>query len=615
MKLEKVLNQLNSLEKNSFLKVVDNILSQNPKNKKAINKILEGEEQLKNTDSANLSKIFSLISMEFKNHIDMEFSNTSSQLDILIDILIRDGNCIMSREWLATLYANQVKTLKKKIKEFEKTLKSESSDIEGSRMRDYKVYKRCVEAAFINDEANNLEPKITSDEQLILRELGFGLGLSQEEVRLLNYSVLPLKQLDISEIVNDLKSLGVIFYQKKQHQIFVPDEIVSILRAYRGKEVADKHFRRVMSYLKDSQINLVARKHNINNKLNRLDKINEIINQGISFADTLTSEIFRDGTSLTEVKNTLNDLMFKKLKLNLDNKGKTAEEKAQLIVDHFNDLDKDQKLGISYHGYEKLLMDIKACLPKVNNQVREEYQIQDEDVLKSDLLLDYNIKPRDILYLIPEKELKKFCQDHDVKTRGDEVLNILNSYKDTDSMLLENYDLIARRDYNGLKDNGIELKDVDLGLKFEELTKNIFSRLGFKVDEELKRELNTKKDKMDLVINLGEGEIIIVECKTFKDKGFNKYSTVSRQIKSYIQLAEKSGYRVIKSLLVAPEFSDEFEKECGLEYELNLSLITSNSLKIILDGFISSKHDTFPYKLLLRDVLIKEDRILKAISK
>ncbi|WP_222933068.1 hypothetical protein, partial [Fulvivirga aurantia] len=105
------------------------------------------------------------------------------------------------------------------------------------------------------------------------------------------------------------------------------------------------------------------------------------------------------------------------------------------------------------------------------------------------------------------------------------------------------------------------------------------------------------------------------ECKSFKDKGFNKYSSVSRQIKSYIDLAEKSGYRVVKSLLVAPEFSDDFEKECGLEYELNLSLITSRSLKSILDGFESSKHKLFPYKLLLRDVVIKEDRILKAISK
>ena len=72
---------------------------------------------------------------------------------------------------------------------------------------------------------------------------------------------------------------------------------------------------------------------------------------------------------------------------------------------------------------------------------------------------------------------------------------------------------------------------------------------------------------------------------------------------------------MIKLLLVAPEFSDDFVSECELEYELNLSLITAPSLVKILKGFKESKHKQFPYKLLMRDVLIQEDRILKAISK
>ena len=79
-------------------------------------------------------------------------------------------------------------------------------------------------------------------------------------------------------------------------------------------------------------------------------------------------------------------------------------------------------------------------------------------------------------------------------------------------------------------------------------------------------------------------------------------------------MAEKSGLKVVKSLLIAPEFSDEFINECELEYELNLSLIQASSLYAILEGFKNSKKGQFPYKLLLRDVLIKEDRILKAIN-
>lgn len=120
---------------------------------------------------------------------------------------------------------------------------------------------------------------------------------------------------------------------------------------------------------------------------------------------------------------------------------------------------------------------------------------------------------------------------------------------------------------------------------------------------------------MDLLINLGNNEIIIIECKTIKESGYNKFSSVSRQIKSYVELAKKNGLTIVKSLLVAPDFSDDFINECDLEFEINLSLITASSLANILDGFRNSKLEQFPYQLLLKDVLIKEERILKAISK
>ena len=117
------------------------------------------------------------------------------------------------------------------------------------------------------------------------------------------------------------------------------------------------------------------------------------------------------------------------------------------------------------------------------------------------------------------------------------------------------------------------------------------------------------------MINLGKGDLILIECKTVKDSGYNKFSAVSRQLKAYTDLAKKNDYKVIKSLLIAPQFSDEFINDCELEYDLNLSLIKAISLIRILEGFKNSKLKSFPYKLLMRDVLIQEDRILKAISK
>ena len=86
MKLEKILDNLGSLEKNSFIKIIDNIITNKPKNEKLIEGILSDSDRgLKSVDSQNIAKIFGLVEGEFKESVMAEFVNTSSQLDILID--------------------------------------------------------------------------------------------------------------------------------------------------------------------------------------------------------------------------------------------------------------------------------------------------------------------------------------------------------------------------------------------------------------------------------------------------------------------------------------------------------------------------------------------------
>src|SRR5690606_23722808 len=117
MKLEKILDKLGSLEKNSFIKIIDHIISKNPKNAKEIEKILSSSDKgLKSVDNLNVANIFSLISEEFKEYLLCEFQEANSQLDILIDIIIRDGNCIIKQDWFSRLYDNEIKNLKAKIK-------------------------------------------------------------------------------------------------------------------------------------------------------------------------------------------------------------------------------------------------------------------------------------------------------------------------------------------------------------------------------------------------------------------------------------------------------------------------------------------------------------------
>ncbi|MDC7242551.1 MAG: hypothetical protein PQJ44_00865 [Sphaerochaetaceae bacterium] len=617
MKLEKILDIVNSLEKNSFLKIIDNIKSCNPKNSKAIDEILsDSSNNLKSVDSINIAKVFDLVKEEFGETVKAEFVNTTSQLDILIDIIIKDGNNILKQDWLARLYDIELKNIKKKTRQLKAQLEADKSEIDDARKRDYIVYRACVETAYNNDYENNRDLKITDDELSILLTLSHQLELSQEEVKLINYLIIPPEKLDIEVVISSLKNMGVVFYSRKNNLIYVADEVVRVLRSIRKKEIADKYFRRVLKTLKESQLNLICRKHNISiRELDYESKIKQIIKEGISFSYLLKSGIHKDGTNLTDRKRAINSIWEKGLKISSSLRGVTLEEKIENIVDYFNEIELDEKVGISVEGYEKLLIELNEELKSFRRLVLNEFEMPEETVLDSSTLLDFNIKPRDILDILPVEELKYFIAAKELKSRGDLVLNILDAYKDAENLLIENYVAIGFRNINVLKENGITLKESELGLKFECITQKIFEQLGFNVDEALKKQLNTAKNKIDLVLNLGNNDVIIIECKTVKESGYNKFSSVSRQIKSYVSLAQKAGLNVVKSLLVAPDFSDDFVNDCDLEFEINLSLITAAALVNILDGFRESKFKQFPYQLLMKDVLIKEERILRAIKK
>jgi hypothetical protein len=617
MKLEKILENINSLEKNAFLKIIDNIKACNPKNSKEIDKILsESSTDLKSVDSINIAKVFNLIKNEFAETVKEEFINTTSQLDILIDIIIKDGNGILRQDWLANLYGKELVNIKKKTQKLKEQLESDKSEIEESRIRDYNIYKACVKAAYSNDIANNRDSKITTDELSILVTLTRELELSQEEIKLINYLIIPPHKADIETVITFLRNIGVIFYSKKNNVVYVADEVVSVLRKIREKEIADKYYRRVLKTFKEPQINVVCRKHNIDGKeLSYESKINQIIKEGISFSILLKNSVHKDGTSISDKKKFINDLWENGLKISTPLRGVTIEEKIENIINYFDELEKDEKVGISIEGYDKLLLELDKTLPTFKKIVHQEYEMSEDTILDSSTFLDYNIKPRDILDILPNEMLKDFIVKKELKSRGDSVMNILDAYKDAENLIIENYEAIGFRNLNVLTENGINIKEADLGIKFEEITKSIFTKLGFNVDEALKKKLNTAKDKIDIVLNLGNNDIIIIECKTVKESGYNKFSTLSRQVKSYVALAKHNDYNVVKSLLIAPDFSDDFVNDCDLEFEINLSLITAGSLVTILEGFKNSKFKQFPYQLLMKDVLIKEDRILKAISK
>jgi hypothetical protein len=519
----------------------------------------------------------------------------------------------MKQDWFSRLYDNEIKHLKSRLKQLKSDLDNDKSELSESRKRDYKVYNSCLKTAYNNDLANNREAKITFDELSILLTLSKSLGLSQEEVKLINYTIVPIKKGEILEIINSLKNIGVIFYSKKENTVYVADEMVRLLRKLREKEVGDKFLRRTLKIMRQPTINQISKIHNIDRKLSQSEKIEEIIKEGVSIRGILENDIYKEGTTLTEKKKQLSELCEKGLGIK-SLKGSTLDDKIDSLISNFENIEKDEKVGISIDGYEKMLIELNDSLPKLNKQLKEQFELQDEFVLKANFLLDYNIKPRDILDLIVKEDLTKFIKENGIKQRGDDILNVLENYKDAENLYLENYENVAYRNLNELKENGISIKESELGLKFEELTKTIFSKLGFNVDEKLKKSINTSKDQIDILLNVDNNEVIIVECKTSKERGYNKFSSVSRQIKSYRKLAESCNLRVIKTLLVAPEFSDDFITDCEMDMEMNLSLITASSLMKIFEEFKISKHTSLPH-VLFRDIVINEQRIIKALKK
>lgn len=620
MKLEKILDQLNSLEKGAFIKIIDTIVSSKPKNAKEIEKILSNSDGIiKNVDNSNIAQIFELIEDEFITIIKSEFRKTSSQLDIVIDLIIQDGNSILKQDWFSRLYENEVKALKAKIKQFQTDISDEKSDLSSERKRDYRIYEACLRTAYLNDSKNNQENKITNDELSILITVSKELELSQDEVKLINYSVIEPKRIDIIQVIEQLRSIGLLFVSKKTNTIYISDEMVRVLRKVRKKDVADKFLRRVLKLFKDPQINLICKKHNVDRKLSIPEKIETIIKNGISLRDILSESVHREGTSSLDKRRFINEFCDKQLNINPALKGSTVDEKISNLLLHFEQVEKDEKVGISHDGYSRLLKDLKECNLGIEKILKATLnQSSETDLLQTDYLLDRNLKPADILELIPDDVVAAFCTNYQIKSRGERIANILEAYTDSENVFIENYENIGFRKLNELKESGIFLKEADLGLKFEEVTKSIFVQLGLTVDDKLKKKINTSKDIMDILIDVGNNDIIIVECKTQKESGYNKFSSVSRQIKSYKNTAESCGYRVVKTLLVAPEFSDQFISECDSDLstsEIHLSLITASSLLKILEGFKQqSKHSVFPH-VLLRDVLIDENRIIKAISK
>ncbi|MCK5162766.1 MAG: hypothetical protein KAQ72_03565 [Desulfobacula sp.] len=616
MNLIKVLSKVNQIEKISFLKILDKYSEDNREKNPKIDKILsDSDNVLKKAEDSNIVQLFNLLRDEYTEHLKHGIRFSNFQIELVVEIFIRDGNQIMSRDWFDRLYKKSLKNLNNQIKSIKTQIGKDKTDISSERKRDYIIFKNCVNTAYNNDIENNREQQLSWEEKTILHTLSKSLDLSREEQKAITYSIIPPDKFNVDDVINELKETGIVFFNRKSNTIFIPDEIIYLLRKILEIELPFKYLRRILKHLKDPEINLISKRHGIDRKFPRADKINAILHQGVNVTSLLKNEIFQDKTTKGDKAKRIQELITKDLDISVPKLGRSLEERIYILLDYFRNQEKEDSTSLSKDGLTKLVALLVEFKPDLKKIVKAEFELQEDEVMQADLLTDYGIGPRDLLYLLPKKELVEFSKQNKINSRGNNVLNIINSFRNIQDLYLDNYVEIGCRDINSLKDKGLVVKESELGSLYEKLTKDLFKKLGFSVDEKLRSTVNNARSKMDVLINLGGKDVIIAECKTFKDKDYNKFTAVSRQLKSYEALCKKNGYHVNQAIIVSNDFTEDFIGECEYEYDISISLLTSNDLLKIYQGLKESHLEELPVRLITRGGALNGDRIVKALSR
>ncbi len=274
MKLLKIINNMNQNEISKFYNILTKIISE-------LGKSITLD---KSTDAEHFVKTFNKeeINKKYKEEVAITIRNDLF-LDITTDIVIRDGNCIMSRDWFKKLLEKELREITKRTNEFKKILKLDTNEEDITRIRDYKIYKDCIFTALNNDLERNAEAKITSDETSILYTLKKSLGLSNDESRSIFFNTVGLDQLqkyDVDEIIAKIKDCGLGFYKNKERTLYIPEEFISMLRDIKNVKLANKYTRRILKSLDDKIINKIKKRHGIK-EIDRHEKIESIIKKGL----------------------------------------------------------------------------------------------------------------------------------------------------------------------------------------------------------------------------------------------------------------------------------------------------------------------------------------------
>ncbi|QDF74272.1 MULTISPECIES: hypothetical protein [Shewanella] len=614
MKLSQVLSSINQVEKSKFISCLDKLCtSALPNDKQLAKSVGKIDGQIKNASGSEITSLFALVSSIYKEFIQEQIAMSDAQIGLLVNILTRDGNCIARISWIEHLYNKEWKKLNDSSLEIKDLIERDKDSEDMCWGRQLAIYHDCFSVAFLNDEKINREARITDDERSILNTLADRLGISMDEASAIEHLINPIPQNNVLDGLNSLREMGVLFINRKRAEVLVADEVVAILNELQGKELANKHTLRILRSLSDPELSNVFKYYNKKIRgVERYKKINEIIHSRIPIRNILQRDIFSSGEPLNERKDRLKALIHD-LDLNVDKIGATLDDRINVIISKLNNSTHQEFESLSAAGFKELYVTLQTHFPDFESILRTEFELEESEDIDTEKLRALSITPVDILYLLSNEQIKVVRDKMSLSKRGNPRQLILESFANANEKLIENYPALARRDLAALRKAAIEISEAEVGVKFEEITKEIFENLNLVVDEDVRKSINTAKDKADIVISLSDDDVIIGEAKTFKNGDFAKYSTTSRQVKAYVNRCENQGKRVAQVLIIAPSFSQDFVESAEMDTEINISLLEAEGLKMIYDAYKSRRNPKFSAKLLTKGGLLKAELIAKNI--
>jgi hypothetical protein len=182
MKLNQVLSIVNQVEKSKFISCLDRLCSDAAKNNKKLAKTIDNiDGQIKNASGSEITQLFRTVRDFFKCSVKDQILMSTAQLNLLVNILSRDGNGVARISWIESLYEKEWAELSRLSKELKDYIQQNSTESILERNRALKIYHACMKEAYFNDEKNNRDAKVTDDERSILNVLADELNLTTDE--------------------------------------------------------------------------------------------------------------------------------------------------------------------------------------------------------------------------------------------------------------------------------------------------------------------------------------------------------------------------------------------------------------------------------------------------